>query len=57
MGKTKNARQLLEEIELAEMREYPESARDEAQRLLLSRHLALLKAARRPYVPRRGKGA
>lgn len=52
MGKTKSARELLEQIELAELREYPEGVREEAQKLLLSRHLALLgamrKAARRP---------
>lgn len=48
MGKTRSARQLLEEIERAEMRNYPEEAREEAQRLLLSRHLALLEEMRRP---------
>lgn len=47
MGKTRSARQLLEEIERAELRDYPEEAREEAQTLLLSRHLALLEAMRR----------
>lgn len=47
MGKTKSARELLEMIEAAELREYPEELREEAQRLLLSRHLALLGAMRK----------
>lgn len=47
MGKTHNAKELLEQIEMAELKEYPEEARDEAQALLLSRHLALLKTMRR----------
>ncbi|MDX6768174.1 MAG: hypothetical protein SF051_01465 [Elusimicrobiota bacterium] len=46
MGKTHNAKELLEQLELSEAQEYPEEARDEAQALLLSRHLALLKAMR-----------
>lgn len=49
MGKTtRSARQLLEEIERAELQDYPEEAREEAQKLLLSRHLAILDAMRRP---------
>jgi hypothetical protein len=47
MGKTHSAKELLEQIEMAELLEYPEEARDEAQALLLSRHLALLKVMRR----------
>lgn len=47
MGKTKSARELLEQIEMAELREYPEGVREEAQKLLLSRHLALLSSMRK----------
>lgn len=47
MGKTHTAKELLEKIELAELREYPEELRDEAQKLLLSRHLAVLGALRK----------
>lgn len=54
MAKNPTARELLDKIEKAEMREYSEEVRDEAQTLLLSRHLALLTAMRRsgPRSPR-----
>lgn len=53
MGKTKTARELLEQLELAELKEYPEELRDQAQTMLLSRHLALLGAMRK--AARRGR--
>lgn len=51
MAKNPTARELLDKIEKAELREYSEEVRDEAQTLLLSRHLALLTAMRR-HAPR-----
>jgi hypothetical protein len=56
MAKNHTARGLLEKIERAELREYPEELRDEAQTLLLSRHLALLGALRRAARRQAGKG-
>ena len=47
MAKNHTARELLDKIERAEMKDYSEEVRDEAQTLLLSRHLALLGALRR----------
>lgn len=47
MGKTTTARELLDRLERAEMKDYSEEVRDEAQALLLSRHLALLGALRK----------
>jgi hypothetical protein len=57
MAKNPTARELLDKIEKAEMRDYSEEVRDEAQTLLLSRHLALLTAMRRagPRAPKGGE--
>lgn len=55
MAKNPTARELLDKIEKAEMRDYSEEVRDEAQTLLLSRHLALLTAMRKAG-PRAPKG-
>ena len=55
MGKTVSARELLEQLEFAEMKQYPDDVREEAQKLLLSRHLALLEAMRKAADRQRGK--
>jgi hypothetical protein len=57
MAKNPTARELLDKIEKAEMRDYSEEVRDEAQTLLLSRHLALLTAMRRagPRTPKEAR--
>lgn len=56
MAKNPTARELLDKIEKAELRDYTEEVRDEAQTLLLSRHLALLTAMRKAG-PRSPRGA
>lgn len=55
MGKTVSARELLEQLEFVSMKEYPDEVREEAQKLLLSRHLALLEAMRKAADKQRGK--